>query len=142
MSKRSFVLLTVAVLCSGWVVSCAPSKSRQMKLEEAAVVARRHVEKTRPNEQRDLSAVTYIPSHASQDPRGYWLVDLTPYPPDEPLPANPVTSLLITMDGKVTERGGRRPVSVEENEKLEEQTRKFEKLLKERETATPAKPAS
>jgi hypothetical protein len=96
------------------------SANSPLSIEQALAVARSFLAEREHEQERRIFGVQYIPSHGTA--RDYWLVELEPYPPSAPSPARPVSSLLISMDGQVRERGGRRAVQPEEREAIIQRT--------------------
>lgn len=84
----------------------------KVSIGDALQIAQAHMEENRPDDERMIFGIQLLAVHGT-----FWLVDLEPYPPSKPLPENPVTSLLINMEGEVRERGVRR-TTVEEREEI------------------------
>ncbi len=100
-----------------------------LAIDAALARAREHIA-TRDEPAREILGAQFIPPHGRPGP-GFWLIDLAPYPADRPSPAEPFTSLLIAMDGTVEERGGRRPLSADEQKARAEKAANLQRLMRE-----------
>ncbi len=121
----------------------APSAPRlaSLSLDAALSLARAHLaESSEPAEQdREIVGLQFIPPHG-RGGTGFWLVDLAPYPADRPSPAAPFSSLLIGMDGRVEERGGRRPLDQATQRARDQKAAGLHQLM--REASSPATPTA
>jgi hypothetical protein len=113
-----------------------------LPIDAALARVREHLA-SRPEEAgREVVGLQFIPPHGRPGP-GFWLVDLAPYPTDRPIPARTVSSLLLSMDGSIEERGGRRSLNPTEVGDRDQAAATLHQRMREASeaSAAPAAPA-
>jgi hypothetical protein len=98
-----------------------------LPIEAALDLARQHLASRPAESKREIVGVQFVPPHGRAG-AGFWLVDLSPYPSDRPAPADAFTSLLITMEGAIEQRGGRRPLNPAEQKARDEKAASLRRL--------------
>ncbi len=108
----------------------------KLSIDQALTLTRQHLESKPSETTREIVGIQFIPPHGRPGP-GFWLIDLAPYPADRPTPAAAFTSLLLGMDGTIEERGGRKPLNPEEQQARNEKAATFQKMMREKTSASP-----
>ena len=105
--------------------------------EPAIRLARDYLAIRHPDDRRPLVAARYIPPHGDSKSTGFWLIELAPYDPSRPLPAETLTGLLIDAKGSIRERGTRTPVDPDETARIREHAERLGRMMEARKAGKP-----
>jgi len=106
-----------------------------MSRERAIGIARAHLDAIPAEHGRGVREAVFISPHGKRG-KGFWLVDLEPYPADKIAPAKTITSLLIAVEtGSVQERGGRTKVDPEQQKAVRQHAERLRAAMENRKSA-------